>query len=45
MVGNPLGAAFDAAAKERVANASAEQIERWAGRMLSAASLADVLSA
>ena len=39
-----FGEAVDAATSQRIAVASAEQIERWADRVLSVATLAEVLA-
>jgi hypothetical protein len=39
-----FGDAVDAKVEQRVAKASTEQIETWAGRVLSAATLAELLA-
>ena len=39
-----FGDAVNAPVEQRIATASAEQVEAWTGRVLSAATLADVLA-
>jgi hypothetical protein len=44
LAASALGAAVDAQIERRIATASIEQIETWTGRVLSAATLTEVLA-